>query len=110
MSITIAVDFDGTLHTGKFPAIGAPRHDVLEALITSAQRGHALILHTCRKGLELDEAVLWCEDHGLDLAAVWNGPGKPTADFYLDDRAIRPQEFVMSRDNLGHLASARREA
>jgi GNAT superfamily N-acetyltransferase len=103
---TIAVDFDGTLCVDKFPDIGEPRLIVIEHIKRRAARGQRIILNTCRENGTarrlLDEAVEFCEAHGIPLYAVNNNPdstrfqelyGTPPArkvyaDLYIDDKAM----------------------
>lgn len=94
--LTIAVDFDGTIVEHRYPAIGAERPHAFETLRALKQKGHRLILWTYRKGKELDEALNFCQQHGLEFWAVnKNYPEekftpdmsrKILADLYIDDR------------------------
>ncbi len=78
----IAVDFDGTLCSECYPAIG-------------------IILWTCRCGDLLEEAVAWCRMFGLEFDAVNENVAqtleqygtesrKISADVYIDDKACWP--------------------
>jgi predicted TIM-barrel fold metal-dependent hydrolase len=75
-----------------------------------AARGSKIILHTCRENNPtrplLDEAVKFCEAHGIPLYAVNENPGNPYperygtspgrkvyADLYIDDKAVNPAEI-----------------
>lgn len=49
----IAIDFDGTLHLGKFPAIGIPSPDALKVMKQLKADGHYLIINTARNGDDL---------------------------------------------------------
>lgn len=94
-----AIDFDGTLCVDEYPAIGAPRPDVLDFAKRVRRAGDSLILWTCRIGDELTAAVKWCRDNGLEFDAVndnlpecidryGNNCRKVYADYYIDDRAL----------------------
>jgi len=94
-----AVDFDGTLHKGKYPNIGQPCDDLIAALILAKLSGVRLILWTSRDGDSLTEALYWCEQHGLTFDAVNDNleetkqafgfnSRKIAADLYIDDRAF----------------------
>ena len=96
---TIAVDFDGTIVTDKFPEIGEPNYDLIKWLIGYQSRGGKLILWTSRNGDALPKAVEFCKSLGLEFNAVnenlkevqekWKGDTrKVLADYYLDDKAI----------------------
>lgn len=95
----IAVDFDGCLCVKKWPEIGAPNWDAIHALIRRKADGDKIILWTCRDGKQLEEAVLWCINHGLRFDAVnenlpenikffGNDCRKVWANEYWDDRAV----------------------
>lgn len=96
---TIAVDFDGTIVTDKFPEIGEPNYDLIKWLIGYQSRGGKLILWTSRNGDALPKAVEFCKSLGLEFNSVnenlkevqekWKGDTrKVLADYYLDDKAI----------------------
>lgn len=95
----IAVDFDGTLCIDRFPGIGAPKLNVIDALKREVEQGAITILWTCREGQLLMDALTWCEKHGLTFnyvnencpdrtARFGNDCRKIGADEYWDDRAI----------------------
>lgn len=96
---TFAVDFDGTLCENIWPDIGKPRHEVINWIKELQSRGHKMILWTCREGMLLVDALVWCADRGLFFDAVndnleehkkkFEGNSrKILADFYIDDKAI----------------------
>lgn len=102
----IAVDFDGTLSTGaEWPLIGEPNISLIKKLIDAQQKGHYIILWSCRNGRDLQEAVDWCEDYGLKFDGVNASPPnkikeysgwdtrKIDADIYIDDKAMTPERF-----------------
>lgn len=97
----IAVDFDGTLCTECFPAIGMPNLPLISLLKELRRQGCQVILWTCRCGERLSEAVEWCRRFGLEFDAVnENVPDtiekygtesrKISADVYVDDRSCHP--------------------
>lgn len=99
MSKIIAVDFDGTLVEERWPAVGPPKVDVIERLKAEQVAGAKVILWTCREGALLDDALQFCEAHGIHLdAANENLPElieqyggdcrKISATEYWDDRAV----------------------
>lgn len=101
----IAVDFDGTLCENKFPEIGAPKLDVIEAIKNMQEEGHEFILWTCRMGDNLDQALKFLDNYNLHFSKInqdsevhlnmYEGrPRKIGADFYVDDRALSPDKFV----------------
>lgn len=100
-STIIAVDFDGTLCEECWPEIGRPNLRLIGELIYRKSLGDKLILWTCRSGLQLEQAVKWCESYGLCFDAVndnlpesveryGNNSRKITADVYIDDKSEKP--------------------
>lgn len=95
-TLTIAVDFDGTIVEHKYPAIGKELPFATDTLLALQKKGHKLILWTYRAGKELEEANDFCKKRGLEFYAVnknypeekWNDKisRKILADLYIDDR------------------------
>jgi len=94
----IAVDFDGTLCTERYPEIGEANVNLINALIERRKCCDKLILWTCREEALLEDAVAWCKQHGLIFDAVndnleeikqkyQHNSRKITADIYIDDKA-----------------------
>jgi hypothetical protein len=104
--VIIAVDFDGTVipeglypngshHTGLYHAVAV--------LQSWNRKGYDIVLHTCREGLGLHNAIRWFKLHDVELAAVNSSPRswlwqhemnvltfsrKVFANIYIDDRGI----------------------
>jgi hypothetical protein len=98
-SLTIAVDFDGTIVEHKYPDIGEEMLFAFQTLKMLQNKGHKLILWTFRAGRHLDEAVAFCKENGLEFYAVNKSypeekfePGKISrkvnADLFIDDRNV----------------------
>lgn len=97
-SLSIAVDFDGTIVENKFPEIGKPKLFAFETLKKLQQDGHRLILWTYRAEDKLEEAVEFCRKRGVEFYAVNksypeevfedNISRKILADIFIDDRNI----------------------
>lgn len=95
----IAVDFDGTIAKTRYPHI--------ESLIPEAmyirkwrRKGHKVILWTCRENKELQEAVDFCLQNGIQFDAVnenlpemIGNPRKLGADIFLDDKLPMPVQL-----------------
>jgi hydroxymethylpyrimidine pyrophosphatase-like HAD family hydrolase len=97
-SLTIAVDFDGTIVEHRYPEIGPEMLFAFDTLKALQGKGHRLILWTFRAGRYLDEAVSYCESNGIKFYAVNKSypeetiePGvsrKINADIFIDDRNV----------------------
>ena len=97
--LKIAVDFDGTIVEHKYPQIGKEILFAFETLRALQKQKHQLILWTYRSGKELDEAVEYCRQNGVEFYAVNKSypeeefdedyvSRKIDADIYIDDRNI----------------------
>ena len=92
----IAVDFDGTIVEHKYPKIGREIPFAIQTLKLLQREGHKLILWTVRDGKELDDALRFCQQRGLEFYAVnrnfpdenfsENTSRKIAVDIYIDDR------------------------
>ncbi len=97
-TLTIAVDFDGTIVEDEYPRIGRPIIFSFETLKKLQDDGHRLILWTYRKGRSLEDAVKFCEENGIVFYAVNRSfpeeefdssySRKIHADIFIDDRNI----------------------
>ena len=66
----IAVDFDGTIVSDRYPEIGKELPFATATLRQLMEDGHKLVLWTVREGELLQEAVDWCEKKGVRFYAV----------------------------------------
>lgn len=89
----IAVDFDGVLCEDKWPEIGPEKKDIIELAKYRKQAGAALILWTCRCGEQLDEAVAWCRERGLEFDAVNENLPERVAFYGTESRKISADEY-----------------
>lgn len=106
---TIVVDIDNTItieEKSKAYKEKAPNKDVINKLIEYKAKGYEIILNTARrmKTHSRDEAKVladigevtfeWLKKHKVPFDGIKFG--KPFAEngFYIDDKAIRPDEFV----------------
>jgi hydroxymethylpyrimidine pyrophosphatase-like HAD family hydrolase len=97
-SIRIAVDFDGTIVEHDYPGIGKEKLFAFQTLKELEKLGARLILWTFRNGGELEEAVEFCKQNGIEFYAVnRNYPEevyddtisrKIDADIYIDDKNL----------------------
>lgn len=105
--VIIAVDFDGILCTNKFPLIGEPIPEMINAVKKAVHTDDVeVILWTSRTDKPLEDAVSWCAEQGIQFSAINdnspsnkaqysnaypNGTRKVFADFYIDDHNL---EFI----------------
>lgn len=89
----IAVDFDGVLCEDQWPQIGPEKKDNIELAKFRKQAGAALILWTCRCGEQLDEAVAWCRERGLEFDAVNKNLPERVAFYGSESRKISADEY-----------------
>jgi len=95
-TLTIAIDFDGTIVEDEYPEIGKAKLFAFETLRKLQEKGYRLILWTYRNGETLDRAILFCEENGISFYAVnksfpeeefdSNYSRKINADIFIDDR------------------------
>ena len=98
--MVIAIDFDGTIVTHAYPAIGKPIPFAIDTLKKLQQEGHhQLILWTCREGELLQEAIDYCAARGLEFYAVNSNFPEETADI-VRARKLEADLFIDDR-NLG---------
>ena len=107
----VAVDFDGTLAVTKFPEIIKPIPKMIKCCKRIQKDGAILILYTCRKGQDLQDAVEWCKGQGLVFDYVNENTAENIANYggtdtrkifaheYIDDKAMNPvrEEMWMRR-------------
>jgi len=97
--LTIAVDFDGTIVTHEYPKIGREIPFAIDTLKRIQNDFQAcLVMWTVREGKELQEAVDFCKERGLEFYAINNNypeekstdkqPRKLKADLFIDDRNL----------------------
>lgn len=98
-SLVIAVDFDGTVVEHKYPAIGKEMPFAFATLKELQKRGHRLIMWTYRHGKELDAAVEYCRQNGIEFYAINSSfpeerfdpntaSRKLDCDMFIDDRNV----------------------
>lgn len=96
--IKIAVDFDGTIVEHEYPGIGKEKLFAFQTLKELEKLGANLILWTFRTGKELDDAVEFCHNNGIDFYAVNRSypeeifddtvSRKINADIFIDDKNV----------------------
>ncbi len=130
--LRIAIDFDGTIVEHKYPEIGKEILFAFETIKALQKQKHLLILWTYRSGKELDEAVEYCRQNGVEFYAVNASypeeefdedfaSRKIDADIFIDDRniggllpwgevyqMINPMETPSLEDELKSLSTKKR--
>lgn len=104
----IGVDFDGTLAItrGTYPRIQGPIQEVIDYVISEQKKGAHLVLVTMREGKELEDAVAWCKEQGLEFEAVndnldymkeffHSNPRKVFVNEYLDDTNFGGIDYIL---------------
>lgn len=94
----IAIDFDGTIVEHRYPKIGKEIPFAVETIKLLQKDGHQVILWTFRKGKELEDAVNFCRERGLEFYAVnksypeeksdLSTSRKIHADLFIDDKNL----------------------
>ncbi|WP_369793162.1 HAD hydrolase family protein [Xenorhabdus sp. NBAII XenSa04] len=110
----IIIDLDGTLtntDTRDYQNV-SPRLDVIERLLSFKKLGYYIVIHTARNMNSFDGNIGKINIHTIPIITEWLNKhsvpydeivvGKPwcgTDGFYVDDKAIRPDEFVKLSEN-----------
>lgn len=95
----IAVDFDGVICNSAYPALGDAMPGVRKAIKELRERGHYVIVWTCRTGEPLLQAINWMREQRIsfdrvndhspeNLAEYGEGGKKIYADVYIDDKNL----------------------
>lgn len=102
--LTVAIDLDGTLTAGEWSG----PHEIPDplpgavAFVNAVYSWARVVIHSCRltegaladgeffrAAERRDQVVAWLERHGFAYDDCWVDRGKPHADAYLDDKAVR---------------------
>lgn len=101
---TVCVDLDGVLHRpdgGGLDELGEPIDGAVDFTRTLSETAEVIILTarlskgTAKRRKEIEEAIRqWLDANGFAYAKIHNGPGKPPAQAYIDDRGVacRPMD------------------
>lgn len=94
--LPICVDFDGTMVPHHYPHIIGENKPCVEVLKKWSANGVGIILDTMRGGKELEDAVKWCREQGIELYGIskepkqhtWTTSTKAYGVFSVDDRNL----------------------
>lgn len=89
----IAVDFDGTIVGDDYPEILSVNEPVIELLHAAKKAGAKLILWTCRNGVLLSHAVMFCEKQGVHFDAINQNIPEVISMFGGDTRKVYANEY-----------------
>lgn len=95
----VAVDFDGTLHDGKWPGIGEPLEGAIATMKEMQEMGVYIVIWTCRSGDDQTRMINWLLEHQIPFDRIndnnpshtlyfGNNSRKIHADLYIDDRQV----------------------
>lgn len=103
----IAVDFDNTLAFSHFKKILGPNQPIID-FVKSRMGKDELILWTCRKGKDLEDAVNYCAEQGITFDYInentkeeiefYGDCRKIYADYYIDDKGILPNMISLIKE------------
>lgn len=93
----IGVDFDKTLTDPDQdewrPAFKQePRPEMIEEVVEAYKSGHKIIIWTARQWNEAPQVKGWLTAHEVPHHGLMCGKGG--ADKYVDDKCVRPEEFI----------------
>ena len=99
MEMTIAIDFDGTIHDWNNPKpgmrMGPPMEGAKEALQSFKDARHTIYIHTVRGGEgERRHVAEWMDYYAIPYDFITNV--KIPADWYIDDRAIHFTDWTQA--------------
>ena len=105
MPSVLVVDIDGVIATlveGNDYSLAKPIHEKIKLIRWLYDEGHEIVLHTARG------TVTGLDWHDLTVAQMleWGVPyhkllfGKPAADYYVDDRAVLPDQLAALADRI----------
>ena len=88
----VAVDYHGTIKVND-----QPNKEVVDKLKEMRANGYHIIVYT--SGITRNPGIIggitnWLNDRQIPFDEVWQRQGKPDADIYIDDKAIRPDEVT----------------
>jgi hypothetical protein len=99
---TIMIDLDGVICTEERTferPLAEPLAGAREALAQLRAAGHTVIIYTARNWPEYRVTKKWLDDHGFAYDGLHMG--KPVADVWIDDRAIRFTNWTEALGQLG---------
>ena len=102
---TVMIDLDGVLATEERTfdrPLAQPLPGAKEALDKLRAAGHTIVVYTARGWAEFRYTKQWLEDNGFAFDGLHMG--KPIADVWIDDRAIRHEDWTQTTKLLAEKA------
>ena len=102
--LSIMIDLDGVICTEERVfdrPLAAPIAGAKEAIASLKAAGHTIVIYTARGWAEYRVTKQWLDDHGFAYDAIHMG--KPIAHVWIDDRAIRFENWPKTLEQLGGL-------
>ncbi|MEW6252121.1 MAG: hypothetical protein AB1716_15895 [Planctomycetota bacterium] len=99
---TVMVDLDGVLCTEETfhdRPLAEPITGAREALQKLRAAGYIVIVYTARSWSEYRLTQHWLAEHGFEYDGLHMG--KPVADVWIDDRAVRFESWTQTLSHLG---------
>ena len=97
----LAIDFDRVIHDCDHPKdgrkMGEPMVGAKAALTILKNMGYTVIIHSCNRANVITDFMKYYE---IPYDSIWQGEGKPVADFYIDDKGLR---FTTWENTLGKI-------
>ena len=95
----IAIDFDDTIFYDAYPFVGEPIPKAIDTINKYYNKGHTIIIWTCREGEAAEEAILALEREGAkyhffnnndpDRAKLYNNDSRKLGcDILIDDKSL----------------------
>ena len=91
------IDIDGTIlyskvnDNGSYIVTGI-NHEIVTVINRMYDDGHSIVLWTARHWNHLIDTKNQIDEIGIKYHSL--NMGKPYADIYVDDRSMRPEEFI----------------
>jgi hypothetical protein len=98
----IAIDFDGTLNSCKWPGLGEPQTHAIEVMKKLKKDGHFLIIWTCREGDFQTEVKNWLLSYEIPFDTINENEPEGVKKYNNDCRKISANVYIDDR-NLGGL-------
>ena len=90
----IAIDFDGTISRGKYPAIDGQQPYAVVTVNQLYDDGHYVIINTCRSGDQLLDAINWMLAQGIRFHRVNDNHPEQTTLYGNNSRKIYAHQYV----------------